>query len=160
MTTETTIVCVAALVMATAAVAVARETRPRRNETAAAAHNSEQIDAILWALRQRESGDRADAIGKFGERSAYQFMAATWRSYTRAPFFMASTDRALADKVARAHLAAVVAKLAERGLPAEPQFIAAAWNYGPAFALSCARTEYAQAVSNLYWDRLRHGGEN
>lgn len=112
--------------------------------------------AILWAIRQRESGDNPQAIGdRFGERSAYQFTAARWRELTGLPFRIATSNPKMADLAGRKNLRAIRADLKRRGLEELPEFIGAAWNYGPHFALSAARTEYARAVAALYWDRLK-----
>lgn len=113
-----------------------------------------EAETLLWAIRQRESGDDPRAIGRRGERSAYQFLATTWREHTRQPFLLATTQPALAHAVAHARLSRIQHALHLRGLEPAPEFIAAAWNFGPAFALSAARSDYARAVAALYHDRL------
>lgn len=107
-------------------------------------------EAILWAIRQRESNDRPEAVGACGERTAYQFTAHTWRRYTDYPFLLAGTSPERAERVAGSHLMYVAWKLRERDLAREPEFIAAAWKFGPGFALACVRTDYARDVAALY----------
>lgn len=108
--------------------------------------------AMLRAIRQKESGDRPEAIGSRGERTAYQFIRSTWCIYTTAPHELAGADPVHADRVAAAHLAFCVRQLERRGLPVEPLFVAAAWRHGPWFALQYVRSDYAREVANLYAD--------
>lgn len=147
-----TILAVMALTVVAAAIAVAREERAQRKDSVAPAEPLD-VEALLWAIRQRESGDRPAAVGMRGERSAYQFRAATWAQHTAVDFIYAGTIPGLADKVARSHVAWIVAQLKRREIEALPEFVAAAWNRGMEHALDGARSDYAQAVATLYWYR-------
>lgn len=168
MTPGLALIAVVVLALITAAVAGACEVRARGCETSApAAFSREKLpttpvggldpELMLWAIRQRESGDNPRAIGKrFGERSAYQFRRDTWAGLTRAPFTEATKNPRLAHAMAVKHLAFIRGLLAARGIDSEaPQFIAAAWNFGPAFGENAVRSDYAAAVANLYWDGKR-----
>jgi hypothetical protein len=112
-------------------------------------------EAMLWALRQVETGENPKAIGPFGERSAYQFLPSTWAEYTDAKFEQwASSDAPLVHRVAKRHLARICAALFREQQLAEPAMIAAAWRYGIGNAVRCARTDYSRRTANLYWDRV------
>lgn len=88
-----------ALIFGCALVAGEKRRRPAR------AHARPlDLDAMLWAIRQVETGDNPRALGRLGERSAYQFRALTWRNYVRAPFRLATTNPHAADLVAARHL--------------------------------------------------------
>ena len=95
-----------------------------------------QEDRLLRAIAEVETGttDVAKAcrkVGRHGERSAWQLMESTWRSYTRAPFAQASTRAEAARHVARLHLRWLATRLAARNLPIKPYWLALAWNGGP-----------------------------
>lgn len=160
MTTGLALLAVAVLAIVSGGVAVARAARVRSSETGAPAPEFLRFEindeAIRWAIRERETGNNPAAIGKiYKERSAYQFTASRWAMLTDLPFRVATSNPEAADWVAKKHLKEIRAELRRRGLEELPEFIAAAWHYGPAFSLSAARTEYARAVAALYWDRLK-----
>lgn len=113
------------------------------------------VEAMLYALRTVETGGAASAIGPKGERSAYQFTRSTWSIYTSTPFEQASTDRDLADLVARAHLGYIRGHLARRCLPQQPAYVAAAWHSGPWFRHADARSDYARRVATVYAEAVR-----
>lgn len=108
------------------------------------------VDRFLWAIAQVESGGNPRAVGSLGERSRYQFTAATWRQHTPQSFERAGTDGALADAVARRHLAWLRAQLSLMGEVETPQLLAAAWRYGLKFAHITQHGESVQRVVNLY----------
>lgn len=103
-------------------------------------------DALLRAIRQVESGDRWSAVGSHGERGAYQFTPWTWSRFTREPFYLATFNRGLAEKVARAFLASLRADCAKRGEVATAYLLAKRWRG----ERSTGRSDYASRVSNLY----------
>jgi hypothetical protein len=93
-------------------------------------------------------------VGRAGERSAWQFTAATWRRYTRTPFAAASSDAILAHLVAQLHLRYLRLELESRGHLTSPYNIALAWNAGPRCVFtdtaSIPSRDYARRVDNLY----------
>lgn len=100
-------------------------------------------EPMLRALAAIETGNNPRAVGKKGERSAWQLMPATWRIYTRRPFREATTNEVLAQAVARAHLAATLSRLGKGGRVVMPADVARAWN-------PRAPRDYAQRLTNLY----------
>mgnify|MGYP000887730094 CR=1 FL=1 len=109
---------------------------------------------FLAAIAARESHSEPGAIGLAGERSAYQFTAATWRFHTDAPFELATFDAELAHWVAEQHFEQLKKELRNRRVPVRPETLAAAWNKGSAKARRYYRSAYAKQVANLYWDAL------
>lgn len=118
---------------------------PSRREPA---ETDEEI--MLAVIRAIESGNRPDKIGKKGERSAYQFMPMVWRFHTQVPFEMATTHPAIADVMARRHLAQLHRELATLRLPWTPEFIYAAWHHGSPHAGMHARDDDAQRAFVIY----------
>jgi hypothetical protein len=111
--------------------------------------------ALLAALAEIESGNRSSAIGRYGERSAFQFTLATWRQHTRTDFERATSDPAYALAVARERLLYLRRVLLQRNLLITPATLAAAWHYGPDSAKVCSDTDYVRRVVALYHDALR-----
>ena len=107
------------------------------------------LSPLLFALASVETGNKPDAIGPGGERSAWQFTADTWRRHTTLPFRFASVDRVQAREVAEMHLDYLTDELRARGVDPTPEHLAAAWRYGPASAKVCAGTDYAKRVARL-----------
>jgi len=109
-------------------------------------------EIFLRAIRIRECGDRSDAVGKYGERGAYQFRYRTWRQHSKSPFINA--HRAEAHVVARKHLDWLRRSLVRAGYKPTPYNIALCWNAGFASVVSGKfgrpSIEYAQDVENLY----------
>jgi hypothetical protein len=104
------------------------------------------IDRMLYAIAQVESGGNHAAIGKAGERSQYQMTAATWRRYTRAPFKHATKNPVLARMVARAHVQYLMKRVGARGgMAYDPMQIALGWNPGD--------LGYSARVANIYSDK-------
>lgn len=158
MTTVLALLAVIVLAMLAVSAAVAREQRAQGCETSApAASFAEPLDivAILWAIRQVETGDNPRARGVHGERGAYQFMPDTWKRHApaRANIVLAE-DPVWADRVARSYLNEIMRELARRELPAAPAYIAAGWQYGPRWAPLPVKSNYAQRVTNLYRDAV------
>lgn len=89
---------------------------------------------ILSGISGLETNHDPAAIGRAGERSEFQFIFATWREYTSAPFIKATTDPVLARMVARAHLQRIHAELREYHCAESVTNIGACWNGG----LACA----------------------
>lgn len=106
--------------------------------------------AFLAAVAARESGSNPARIGPIGERSAYQFTAATWRFYTAEPFEMATSNPVLADQIAIRHFDQLCRELTILDVPREPAFLAAEWRQGSARAKLFAGGSYAREVCNLY----------
>lgn len=114
---------------------------------------------LLSAIAEVETGTRHLAhpsrkVGPAGERSAWQFTAATWRRYTRSPFPTASTNATLAHLVAQMHLRYLRLELESRGALTSPYTLALAWNAGPRKVYTdtapISARNYAQRVQNLY----------
>jgi hypothetical protein len=113
------------------------------------------IQIFLRAIRQVESGDNALAIGPVGERSAYQFTRATWERHSSSPFERATHDPLLAELVAQRFLRTIRWKLQQRRLAESVENFAAAWHWGEGFESKRSESNYAERVSNLYWDATR-----
>lgn len=116
---------------------------------------------LLAAIAQVETGTSNLArpsrkVGRAGERSAWQFTAATWHRYTSRRFSDASTDATLAHLIASLHLRFLRLELESRGQAAGPYNLALAWNAGPAAVIKnrvgTSSYDYAGRVWNLYHD--------
>lgn len=126
---------------------------PRKKVTGAI-----DVAAMLWAIRQVESGDNPFVVGALGERSAYQFLQSTWVEYTNVNFVGgASCDSPLVRAIAERHLNRICARLFSNGRPADPAIIAAAWRYGIANGVRCCRKDSARRTANLYWYKVGGG---
>jgi hypothetical protein len=109
------------------------------------------VDAMLKAIAEVETGGNWRAIGKLGERGRCQFLSTTWSRYTTAAFDLwAPQDCELSRKVEKAHLAFLCAQLLKCGLKLEPETVAGAWCYGSGAATRGARSDYAKRAANLY----------
>ncbi len=121
----------------------------------AAAGEVLNVDAFLWAIRQVESGDNPQAIGPRGERSAYQFMEATWRECSTVPFRAAGVSQERDEAAAVNYLLVIEATLIRRNLVITVRNLACAWHYGQHFDPAKVSGAYADRVLNLYGDKLR-----
>jgi type VI protein secretion system component VasK len=121
---------------------------------------STEVDpaAFLCAIAQVE-GNSTTAIGKYGERSRYQFTGATWHSYSSMSFTSASCTDAISlaeqQHVAEKHLAWL-----QKNLPRPTvKRLAMAWNAGRGAVMrgeiSAATKDYAERVHNLYKEELK-----
>lgn len=108
------------------------------------------VDAMLYAIAQVETGDNNARVGRAGERSAWQIMEGTWRMHTRAKHSLASTSRSLARDVATRHLDYLMETLRRTHASCAPEMLAAAWRHGPGLARTFANSDYARRVANLY----------
>lgn len=107
-------------------------------------------EVLLSAIAQVETGNNSRRLGRYGERTQLQILPQTWREYSRLPHSASATNPAETDRVARAYLAHIRARLKARKLPQTPYFIAAAWNAGPGWKkLSSGTIAYAERVANL-----------
>jgi len=107
-------------------------------------------EVVLHFIAIKESGNNPQARGSHGERSQFQFMANTWRRYSRLPHSAAATNLEESDRVAHAYLADIRANLRKRGLPETAYFIAASWHAGINWKRTSAGVrDYAQSVENL-----------
>lgn len=113
-----------------------------------------EVEPMLWAIRQVESGDTPLAHGPHGERSAYQFKPGTWAMHTTVPFLQAGFHPEIDDLVAHKHLALLRRGLAERGIDPSPEWIAATWHHWIDCSVVDARSDAAVRVANLYYDRV------
>jgi soluble lytic murein transglycosylase-like protein len=107
---------------------------------------------LLWAIREVETGNNPRAIGRLGERGAYQFRRHTWQQIAEGrPFHLAHT--AEADTVARRFLRRLEDGLASAGLAPTAYNLALAWNAGLGRVVSGniprASIDYAARVSRL-----------
>jgi len=142
-------ICCAVFVLAAVEAAAAPL---RKKEEAEAPGYRDEI--LLDAIAQVESANNPLAIGAAGERTEYQFMAATWSQYTRVPFIFAGRDRLLSRQVAREHLAWLRRELVARGFGDSPEVLAAGWRFGADNARGSRRVDSSQRVANLYVDFL------
>jgi hypothetical protein len=106
------------------------------------------LAAILYAISAVESGNNPRAIGKAGERSAYQFTRETWERETSLPFEVATEDASAAKVIAAKHVGSIVRSLAIKGKRATPEAVARAWN-------PKAPRDYAARVAAVYEDFVR-----
>lgn len=111
-------------------------------------------EIFLDAIAEVESGNNPNAIGPKGERTEYQFIAATWSRYTKVPFRFAGRDRNISRQVARDHLQSLKREMTDLGFGASPVVLAAAWRWRPASPAVAAKSDRAQRVVNLYVDLL------
>jgi hypothetical protein len=105
------------------------------------------VESLLHALRDVESGDNPGAIGPCGERTAYQFTSATWCGYTVMPFERAGLCPALATTIARRHLDWL---MKSSTWPLTVERLAEAWHRGLDGAREAETSDYAQRVRHLY----------
>lgn len=112
----------------------------------------EVIDSerLLAAIAMVETGNDNSKLGKWGERSAWQFGKPTWRQYTTEPFHRASTDRLLSKRIADRHYQYLSTWLQRRKIAVTVRTLAAAWRYGEKWALLLQDSDYAERVENLY----------
>ncbi len=121
---------------------------------AASAGEVSDVDraATLEAIHMLENPRNVSRPGPRGELGAYQFRAATWRSYSSEPFECA-LDRSKSDEVAARHFEWLRQRLDAAHVPVTPYTIALAWNGGIGAALSGraprAARDYAERASNL-----------
>ncbi len=114
--------------------------------------------AMLAALSAVESGNNNRAVGRCGERSAWQIMPRTWARYTRHPHLLASQRQDIAREVAAKHLDWLMETLRRSQAHCEPEMIAAAWRHGPGLAPTFVRSDYAKRVGNLYREAIAKKG--
>ena len=115
--------------------------------------------ATLEAIHQLENPTDSHKPGPCGELGAYQFRAAVWHKYTRAPFSRA-LDRSTSDQIAVLHYEWLKSELIKAGFEPTAYNIALAWNGGVGAETKntspdCAR-DYAQRASTLadYYERI------
>lgn len=116
--------------------------------TAITAKASIDKEAFLYAIRQVESGDNHAAIGKHGERGAYQFTASTWKRYTDYyPYEYAHCEK-VSTILAYTHLEYLIEKIGGDDV----KKLALAWNCGLRGMKkpSNRSKNYAERVMNLY----------
>jgi hypothetical protein len=107
-------------------------------------------DVLLRAIAEVETGNNSARLGRYGERTQLQILPNTWREFSSLPHSASATNRAETERVARAYLARIRARLKARDLPETPFFIAAAWNAGPGWKkLSRGTISYAERVANI-----------
>lgn len=111
-------------------------------------------ELMLGVIRDVESENHPEKIGRRGERSAYQFMPAVWAFHTRQPFQVATLQPAVANLVAQRHFLQLRKELSILRLPWTPEFIASAWHNGSPHAAEHARDDDAQRAAALYWARI------
>jgi hypothetical protein len=120
------------------------------------AMSATQKTAFLAAIRLVETGDSPAAVGKLGERGAYQFRRQVWHQHTSSSFSLAH-DPSIADEVAHRHFDWLVNACLGAGLQPTPRILAMAWNAGLSRVLSGraprASIDYASRVSRLVAER-------
>jgi hypothetical protein len=108
----------------------------------------ETLEAIHWV----ENPHNSTRLGAHGELGPYQFRQATWRMYSRRPFYEA-VNRQYSDEVAIKHYEWLKEGLARAGIEATPYNIAMAWNAGLDAVIGhhvpSASRGYAEQVSNI-----------
>jgi hypothetical protein len=119
------------------------------------AHWVEELndDALLRAIRERETGNRWDGPpGKLGELGAYQFRKETWMELSKEPHSSARNPK-IGNKVAGMFLNKIKDAYERHGIPITAYNCALAWNGGISSVVSNrvtpAAKNYAQAVHNL-----------
>lgn len=112
-----------------------------------------EIDAMLAALAEVESGNNPRAVGRLGERSAWQLMPRSWAMHTRVPHRAATEQPALARMIARRHLEWTLGVLRSRHTEISPELVGAAWRWGPGAAHKHVWADSAQRVAALYDER-------
>jgi hypothetical protein len=115
------------------------------------------LDRLLSAIAQVETGSNPSAIGKHQERSAYQLTEAAWKETTDLPWAMA-LNPPVAAAVARARLVSIRNGLLQEHLQPSVYNMALAWNGGRSRVI-LQRWEppkviaYAIRVENAYYGR-------
>jgi hypothetical protein len=108
----------------------------------------ETLEAIHWV----ENPHNSTRLGAHGELGPYQFRQATWRMYSRRPFYEA-INRQYSDEVAIKHYEWLKEGLAHAGIEATPYNIAMAWNAGLDAVIGhhvpSTSRGYAEQVSNI-----------
>lgn len=112
-------------------------------------------EVMIEAIARIETGNDWRAVGRLGERGRCQFMARTWREYSRIDFRTASVDCDESRRVERAHLDRICRTLRETGLPVDAGHVAAAWRFGASMAARFVRSDSAQRTVNTYRELLR-----
>jgi len=112
--------------------------------------------AFLAAIRAVETGDSPAAVGKLGERGAYQFRRHVWHQHTSSSFWLAH-DPSTADQVAQRHFDWLVKACKVAGIHPTTQVLAMAWNAGLSRVLCGSAPQisvaYATRVSRLCGER-------
>ena len=98
------------------------------------------LSLLLSAIATVESANNPAAIGAHGERSAYQMLEITWREHAKPEeaFILATSDPALAEQIAEAHIISLTRQLERAGVPVTPASLARAWHSGPTAAIRAA----------------------
>jgi hypothetical protein len=111
------------------------------------------VSILLRSIAEVESMGRPEMIGQAGERSEYQFMAATWKQYSKVPHRTIGQEKNHNEvvRVAKKHIETIKKSITEYGKEVTPFRIALAWNAGPdRLSFQSRHRDYAQRVSNLY----------
>jgi hypothetical protein len=89
-------------------------------------------EILLKSIRRVETNDNHCKIGRKQEKTAYQFIRATWREYSKADFNKINRleYKVEAERVARLHLAKIKWFLLKNGYSVNPKNIALIWNGG------------------------------
>lgn len=86
-------------------------------------------ESFLEVIRLVESNNQPAAVGKLGERGAYQFRKQVWHQHTRSAFALAHNP-SVADVVARRHFDWLVDALQAAGIRPTIEVLAICWNAG------------------------------
>lgn len=118
--------------------------------TAMTAKASINKEAFLTAIAEVESGNNHAAIGKKGERGAYQFTKDTWDMHSKFSHHNAHFPNH-SVMIAFAHLDWLISRVGD-----DPVKLAIAWNGGPGAVKrpTSQHKSYAQRVVNLYHDSI------
>ncbi len=130
------------------------------------------LTLLLVAIAQVESGGNDAAIGKAGERSAFQMTRATWDECAHdhgilpGDFERDASNREIADSRATATMIRRMKQLEAAKIPVTVENLALAWHMGVSGAKRAMgpgyinAKDYAQRVANLYADALAHQPNN
>jgi hypothetical protein len=128
---------------------------------AAPAFGAVDVDRVIQALAAVENS--AGRVGAAGERGELQFLPAVWRMYSQRPFAWAQGSapemRREQARVARAHVAWIMARLPRLGLSESARSVALVHNAGygrvQRGALLPRHRDYAERVENVYRELCR-----
>lgn len=121
--------------------------------TSAATAREVNVSILLRSIAEVESMGRPEMVGQAGERSEYQFMAATWKQYSKVSHRSIGQEKNHNEvvRVAKKHIETIKKSITEYGHEVTPFRIALAWNAGPdRLSFQARHRDYAQRVANLY----------
>jgi pyruvate/2-oxoglutarate dehydrogenase complex dihydrolipoamide acyltransferase (E2) component len=110
--------------------------------------------ALLWAIAERESGNNHAAIGNLGELGRCQFMPKTWAKLMPGVPHRLAANAETAAIAEHKYYSEIITTLNKRGMAVTVPNIADSWHRGEWHNEAKQVSKYAQAVANLYEDRV------